>query len=85
MSKGHLLPYDPDAPFEEGGDQWPAARASDQVLGQATWYDWLNTGKAREIAADRTAFMHTFVAQIRQELATDDLRSRSNIQYPIAD
>ena len=69
MSKGHLPPYDPSAPFEEGGHRWPAVCASDQVLGQVTWYDWLNTDKARQIAADRTAFMHAFVAQIRQELA----------------
>jgi uncharacterized protein len=85
MSKSHLPPYDPSAPFEKGGNRWPAACASDQVLGQATWSDWLNTDKARQIAADRTAFMHAFIAQIRQELATDDPRSRSNIQYPIAD
>jgi uncharacterized protein len=85
MSKGHLPPYDPSAPFERGGERWPAARASDQVLGQATWSDWLNTDKARQIAADRTAFMHAFIAQIRHELATDDPRSRSNFQYPIAD
>jgi HD superfamily phosphodiesterase len=85
MSKNHLPPYDPNAPFEKSGDRWPTARASDQVLGQATWYDWLNTSKARQIAAGRTAFMHAFIAQIRQELATDGPYSRSNIQYPIAD
>lgn len=85
MSKGHLLPYDPNAPFEKSGDRWPAAHASDQVLGQATWSDWLNTDKARQIAAGRTAFMGAFIAQIRQELATDDPYSRSKIQDPIAD
>jgi uncharacterized protein len=85
ISKGHLPPYDPGAPFEDGGDRWPAAHASDQVLGQATWYDWLNTDKARQIAGDRTAFMHTFVAQIRQELATDDQCPIPNTQYSIAD
>jgi uncharacterized protein len=69
MSKGHLPPYDPGAPFEESDDGWPAAHASDQVLGQARWYDWLNTDTARQIAADRTAFMHTFVAQILLDLA----------------
>ncbi len=33
MSKSHLPPYDPAAPFEVNGDPWSLATCSDQILG----------------------------------------------------
>lgn len=68
MSKGHLPPYDPDAPFAEENARWPTTSAGDQVLIQLKFYDWLNTGIAREMAQERFAFMQTFLVQIRNEL-----------------
>ena len=72
MSKSHLPPYDPEAAFERGLDRWPAVYSCDQVLGQMKFYDWLNTGTARQMAADRSAFMDAFVAQARRELESGD-------------
>ncbi|MFN2292140.1 MAG: HD domain-containing protein [Anaerolineae bacterium] len=72
MSRSNLLPYDPGAPFDGGGDRWPARYSSDQLLGQMKWYDWLNTATAREIASSRIRFMKAFVAQVQQELLQDD-------------
>lgn len=69
MSKGHLPPYNPGAPFESDGDGWPAANAGDQILGQIKFYDWLNTETARQMAEERFDFMRTFVAQVQWELA----------------
>jgi hypothetical protein len=68
MSKSHLLPYDPDAPFEEGADRWPAMHCSDQLKGQMDWYNRLNTATARDMAQDRVAFMEQFIAQARLEI-----------------
>jgi HD superfamily phosphodiesterase len=68
MSKGHLPPYEPGAPFETAGGGWPASNASDQILGQMRFYDWLNTETARRMAAERLDFMRAFVAQVRREV-----------------
>jgi uncharacterized protein len=76
MSKSHLSPYDPQAPFESGSDRWPPKYTSDQLLGQMTWYKRLNTDTARQLAKERFAFMQAFVAQARREiLAEDETRS----------
>ena len=72
MSKSHLPPYDPEAAFERDLDRWPAVYSCDQVLGQMKFYDWLNTGTARQMAADRSAFMDAFIAQARRELESGD-------------
>jgi len=71
MSRGYLPPYDAEAPFETGGDRWPALYCSDQFLGQMAWYDRLNTETARQMAKDRIALMRTFVAQARREIMAD--------------
>jgi uncharacterized protein len=73
MSKNNLPPYDPDLPFEEGGDRWPALYASDQLLGQMEWYERLNTETAKRMAEHRVALMAAFVAQARRELLTSDV------------
>jgi HD superfamily phosphodiesterase len=72
MSKSHLPPYDPHAPFEEGKNQWPPSFSSDQLLGQMAWVRKLNTGKARQMAERRIELMATFVAQARRELLQPD-------------
>jgi uncharacterized protein len=69
MSRSHLLPYDPAAPFETDAERWPALYSSDQLLGQIKWYGWLNTGTARQMAEDRVDFMHAFIKQAQQEVA----------------
>jgi uncharacterized protein len=68
MSRSYLPPYDPGDPFGDNQDRWPAIYGSDQFLGQMAWYDLLNTETARQLAADRIAFMRAFIAQARQEL-----------------
>ena len=68
MSRSHLPPYDPDAPFEMGDKRWPALYCSDQLDGQMAWYDWLNTETAHQMANDRIALMRAFVAQARNEI-----------------
>ena len=68
MSKGHLPAYNPRDPFETETSNWPTVTASDQVLGQCKFYDWLNTATARSIAQERFDFMNQFVTQIRREL-----------------
>jgi HD superfamily phosphodiesterase len=73
MSKSYLPPYDPDQPFEGGGDRWPALYASDQLLGQIEWYERLNTETARQMAEHRIALMAAFVAQARRELLASDV------------
>jgi uncharacterized protein len=72
MSGSQLLPYDPDAPFAEGGDRRPALYCSDQLLGQMDWYHRLNTATARGLAQDRLALMERFIAQARKEIAIHD-------------
>jgi HD superfamily phosphodiesterase len=69
MSRSHLRPYDPAAPFEASGERWPPLYSSDQLLGQLKWYDWLNTDAARRMAEDRVAFVHAFISQAQQEVA----------------
>jgi uncharacterized protein len=71
MSKSHLPPYDPDAPFDRDNARRPPIYTSDQFWLQRKFYDWLNTDAARQMAADRLAFMNTFVKQVRQELMPD--------------
>jgi HD superfamily phosphodiesterase len=71
MSRSHLPPYDPLAPFEDNRGRWPAIYSSDQLMGQMAWYGWLNTKSARELAADRLAFMQAFVSQARREVRGD--------------
>lgn len=73
MSKSHLPPYDPEAPFEEGRNQWPPTFSSDQLLGQMAWVHNLNTQKARQMAARRIRLMAEFVAQARRELLQPDV------------
>ena len=68
MSKSHLSPYDPQAPFENGSDRWPPRYTSDQLLGQMAWYERLNTSTARQLAEERFAFMQVFVTQARSEI-----------------
>jgi len=68
MSRSHLPPYDPDDPFGDNDGRWPALFCSDQFLGQMAWYERLNTETARQLAADRVAFMQAFVAQAQREL-----------------
>jgi len=68
MSKSHLPPYDAELPFQVKGQHWPAGCASDQLLGQMEWYDWLNTDTARRMAQKRIAFMAEFVTQARHEI-----------------
>jgi uncharacterized protein len=68
MSRSHLPPYDPIDPFGNNQGRWPARYSSDQLLGQMAWYDWLNTESARQMAAERIAFMQAFVAQAQREL-----------------
>lgn len=98
MSKSHLPPYDPTAPFQRDGDPWALATCSDQVLAQRTWLDRLNTDTARRIAQDRAAFMDTFLAQIQQELPpagngrttndpkrmADHVKRETGGQYPVS-
>lgn len=68
MSKSHLPPYDPDAPFQDSSNRWPPDHSSDQLLGQMEWYDRLNTDTARQMAKKRIAFMITFITQARNEI-----------------
>lgn len=70
MSRSHLPPYDPDAPFQDADGRWPAVYCSDQLLGQMAWYGYLNTDTARHMAADRIALMRAFVAQAQKEINT---------------
>jgi uncharacterized protein len=72
MSKSHLLPYDPGAPFAEGTDRWPARYCSDQIEGQMDWFNRLSTTTARNMAQDRVAFMEQFMAQARSEIGATD-------------
>ena len=72
MSKSHLPPYDPHAPFEEGRGQWPPAFSSDQLLGQMEWIHNLNTEKARQMAEHRMTLMTAFIAQARREVLQPD-------------
>jgi uncharacterized protein len=71
MSRSHLPPYDPDDPFGDNQGRWPALYSSDQLLGQMAWHERLNTESARQLAADRFAFMQAFVAQAQEELGLD--------------
>ena len=73
MSKSHLPPYDPRAPFEEGRNQWPPSFSSDQLLGQMGWVHNLNTDRARQMAERRIQLMVAFVAQARRELLQPDV------------
>lgn len=68
MSKSHLPPYNPETPFELGGNQWPPSFSSDQLLGQMEWYDYLNTKAARQMARDRIDFTHAFLSQAQCEI-----------------
>jgi uncharacterized protein len=68
MSKGYFPPYDPEVPFAGDSAPWPAVYASDQVLGQMKFYEWLNTETARQMAKDRIAFMREFVLQLQREV-----------------
>ena len=72
MSKAHLLPYDPEAPFDLDCAQWPPIYTSDQIRLQSQFYDWLNTETARRIAQDRVALMVAFVDQARREVQMAD-------------
>jgi hypothetical protein len=74
MSKSHLLPYDPEAPFEGNGYHWPPSFCSDQLFGQMEWYERLNTGTARQMAQDRITLMADFVSQARREILADSER-----------
>lgn len=69
MSKSHLLPYDPEAPFEEANHRWPPSTCSDQLFGQMAWYDRLNSKAARQMAQQRISLMNDFVAQAHREIA----------------
>ena len=71
MSKSHLLPYDPKAPFEGNDHRWPPIYSSDQLFGQMEWYDRLNTHTARQMAQERIALMSDFVAQAQREILDD--------------
>lgn len=73
MSRSHLAPYEPGAPFVKGRATWPARFSSDQLFGQMDWFDRLNTGTARKMARDRLAFMEAFVAQAIREITTEDV------------
>ena len=84
MSRSHLPPYDPDDPFGDNDDRWPALYSSDQLLGQMAWYDKLNTDAARQLAKERINLMKIFIAQARREL-WDDNRVIPNLQDPMAD
>jgi hypothetical protein len=68
-SRTHLPVYNPDAPFEDSGGRWPPAYASDQLLGQMAWIDYLNTDTARQMAQARYAFMQMFAKQVQREIA----------------
>ncbi len=68
MSKSHLLPYDPEAPFEESRNRWPPNYCSDQLFGQMEWYDRLNSNIARQMAQQRISLMTDFVAQAHREI-----------------
>jgi uncharacterized protein len=72
MSKGHLIPYDPDAPFDRDHACHPPVYTSDQIWLQLKFYGWLNTDTARQMARQRMAFMNTFVSQVRRELAAEE-------------
>ena len=78
MSKSQLPAYDSSAPFDEGGDRWPAQYMSDRLLGQMDWYHRLHTETARQMAAERFRYMEGFLAQARSELAPDSTGSVSN-------
>ena len=69
MSKSHLPAYRPDSVLEPGKGIWPPACASDQVLGQLRFYDWLNTETARQLAQERFSFMQAFMVQLQREIS----------------
>jgi uncharacterized protein len=71
MSKAHLPPYDPDAPFDPESTSLPPVFVSDQIRLQQRFYEWLNSDSARKMARDRFAFMGAFVEQARRELGLD--------------
>ena len=71
-SRTHLPAYDPGAPFGDNDGRWPALYASDQYLGQMAWIHNLNTDAARQMAAERYAFMETFAEQVRREIGAHD-------------
>jgi uncharacterized protein len=72
MSQSMLPDYLSDISFERETPIWPPPSASDQVLNQLRFYDWLNTDTARKMAAERFSFMQTFVNQLRREITGDD-------------
>ncbi len=72
MSRSYLPPYDPDDPFGDNDNRWPALYCSDQFLGQMAWYYKLNTATARQMAEARFGFMVAFVAQVHSELTNQD-------------
>ena len=72
MSKGHLSPYDNDAPFDHNRARQPPVYASDQIWLQLKFYGWLNTDAARQMAEERAAFMQDFITQMRCELSGVD-------------
>jgi uncharacterized protein len=71
MSRSHLPPYDPNDPFGDNHDRWPALYSSDQLLGQMAWYGKLNTDTARQLAQERIDLMRVFAAQARRESCSD--------------
>ncbi len=73
MSRSHLAPYEPGAPFMRKRATWPARFSSDQLFGQMDWFDRLNTDTAREMARDRLTFMEAFVAQALREIVPEDV------------
>ena len=78
MSESQLPAYDSSAPFEAGGDRWPAQYMSDRLLGQMDWYHRLHTETARQMAAVRFRYMEGFLAQARSELVPDSTGCASN-------
>jgi hypothetical protein len=71
MSRSHLAPYEPEAPFVRERARWPAQYSTDQLFGQMDWFDYLNTGAAREMARERLSFMEAFAEQARREIMTE--------------
>jgi HD superfamily phosphodiesterase len=78
MSKSHLPPYDPAAPFQVGNVAWTLSTCSDQILVQRSWLDRLHTDTARRTAQTRAAFMDAFLEQAQQELVTTDNGQKQN-------
>jgi uncharacterized protein len=77
-SRTHLPAYDPEAPFANSNGRWPPLYASDQLLGQMAWINYLNTDTARQMAQERYDFMQAFITQARRESAATD-------KYPMLD